>query len=98
MNMLKYWARSIGHSLNLPINEKIDKDPIFELNPKCVRLAKNPYSQEIQHLTSKYNLGEKDIVKPFYNDEFNLNAPNIDLRLTDIISKKDKTNQNLRKS
>ena len=98
MNMLEYWARSIGHGLNLPINEKIDKDPIFELNPKCVRSVKNPYSQEIKHLTSKYNLDKKSIVKPFYNDEFDLNAPNIDLKLTDVIFKNDKTNQNLRKT
>ena len=34
MNMLKYWARLIG--LNLPINEKKDKDPIFELNPNVL--------------------------------------------------------------
>ena len=34
LNMLKYWTRSIGHGTNLPINENIEEDPVFTLNPK----------------------------------------------------------------
>ena len=37
LNMLKYWTRSIGHDTNLPINEKIEEDPVFTLNPKKVK-------------------------------------------------------------
>ena len=37
LNMLKYWTRSIGHDTNLPINEKIEEDPGFTLNPKKVK-------------------------------------------------------------
>ena len=98
LNMLKYWTRSIGHGTNLPINEKIEEDPVFTLNPKKVKSVKDPYSQQIQILTSKYRLSNSNIVPPCHEETFHFQEPKIDLELSNLISKTDDPVDNLRKA
>ena len=61
--------------------KKIETDPVFLLTPERVKSIKYPYSQEIQVLTSKYNLNESDTVKPFHGDSSEVSKPTIDLEL-----------------
>ena len=78
--------------------KKIEEDPVFTLNPKKVKSVKDPYSQQIQILTTKYRLSNSNIVPRCHEETFHFQEPKIDLELYNLISKKDDPVDNLRKA
>lgn len=97
MNVLKYWTR---HYLldrlcsNLPVNNSIGVDPVFEHKFNSRKTFKLPYTQKIQILLQEYGFHDIQIQKPIYLTYRNFASPSIDLSLTEINKKKniDRTN------
>lgn len=91
MNMLKYWARSNRLGKELPINEKLELEPIYQssYNKTFEKTHKLPYSQTILKLLEEYELNQINIQPPNYEQLINIQLSKPDTELTEYISRSD---------